>query len=274
MSRMVSNIFLTCLWTNTLYTLIYLTSLSGSERSDYDLQISLSKRHSKFINSFNDEYSTSFSEARSEALQASIKDKNSPCPKGYVVDRFNDNDCVKRFKPPPPTPCPEPNIRFGGFQMKIGGRMSQFWCEEGWNLAPPSSHAMCKLGKWDRAIPICVRPGCDKLAPPFQVQLKYEMEEAIARFECTKPWPELELIGNDVLSCDGVYWNGTLPECRKPPPTTAKPSNTRSASNANSETSSSTNILNQSYYQTQLFISVCCTNFAFLYHSLLFRISS
>ena len=97
MSRMVSNIFLTCLWTNTLYTLIYLTSLSGSERSDYDLQISLSKRHSKFINSFNDEYSTSFSEARSEALQASIKDKNSPCPKGYVVDRFNDNDCVKRF---------------------------------------------------------------------------------------------------------------------------------------------------------------------------------
>ena len=39
---------------------------------------------------------TSFSEANAEALQASPPNTN-PCPKGYVVDRYNNNECVKRF---------------------------------------------------------------------------------------------------------------------------------------------------------------------------------
>ena len=150
--------------------------------------------------------------------------------------------------------------------MKVGGRMSQFWCEDGWDLAPPTSHAMCKLGKWDRAIPICVRPGCEELTPPNQVTLTYEMDMAIARFECNPPWPELELIGNNVLSCDGVYWNGTMPEYRKPPPTTASPNNKHSLGNRNGQTSSSNSIpIYGSDLRTRLFMSVCGTNLALLY---------
>ena len=145
--------------------------------------------------------------------------------------------------------------------MKLGGRLSKFWCEEGWNLAPATPHAMCKLGQWDRTIPVCVRPGCEKFKvwPRSKVKLTYEMDEAIARFECTKPWPELELIGNEVLSCDGAYWNGTLPACRKPPPTTVKPATKgrTTGGNVSPETSSSCiNIFNYSDFRTKAFISV------------------
>ena len=150
--------------------------------------------------------------------------------------------------------------------------MSEFWCEEGWKLAPQTTYyAMCKLGKWDRAIPNCVRPGCEKLNTPFQVKLSYEMNEAIARFECTKPWPELELIGDTVLSCDGVYWNGTLPLCRKPPTTTIAPT---TKDDAGLKTSSSMDNYNNINYKTRTLFIVCCTNFVFLYYTLLFQISS
>ena len=176
--------------------------------------------------------------------------------------------------PPKPIPCPEPDVRFGGFSMKVGGRMSEFWCEEGWKLAPATSYAMCVVGKWNRDIPVCVRPGCDKFDLPSlnKVKLEYEMDEAIARFECIKPWPELELIGNAVLSCDGAYWNGTLPECIKPPSTTVKPSNNRrqTLKTSDSTTSSSTNIYNHSDFRTRVFLSVCGTNFVFLYYIFLY----
>ena len=189
-----------------------------------------------------------------------------------------DNDVlIIRFSfkvPPKPKACPEPNIRFGGFEMKVGGRMSQFWCEDGWDLAPSTSHAMCKLGKWDRAIPICVRPGCEELTPNNQVTLTYEMDMAIARFECNPPWPHLELIGNDVLSCDGVYWNGTVPECKKPPPTTPNPKNRdyMSWDDNSGRTSSSSNLYDRSgVFRMRLFTSVCGTNFAFLYYFVVFK---
>ena len=151
--------------------------------------------------------------------------------------------------------------------------MSDFWCEEGWKLAPATSYAMCVVGKWNRDIPVCVRPGCDKFQLPSstKVKLTYEMDEAIARFDCVKPWPELELIGNAVLSCDGAYWNGTLPECRKPPPTTVKPSTNRRQTWTTSETSSSINMYSHSDFRTRILLSVCGTNFIFLYYIFLFR---
>ena len=109
--------------------------------------------------------------------------------------------------------------------------MSEFWCEQGWKPAPPKPlYAMCKLGKWDRTIPNCVRPGCDKLEAPWPLKLTYEMDEAIARFKCSKPWPEVELVGESVLSCDGQYWNSTIPTCQKPPPVTTKPTKDRHSS--------------------------------------------
>ena len=153
--------------------------------------------------------------------------------------------------------------------MQIGGRMSEFWCEEGWKLAPPTTHyAMCKLGKWDRAIPNCVRPGCDKFNAAFQVKLSYEMNEAIARFECTKPWPELELIGDSVLSCDGVYWNGTLPTCRKPPPTTTRPTTSKHRTSKASSFEK-----DHIDYRKRILFSVSCANFVFVYYTSLFFVA-
>ena len=90
MSRITLNMCLVFLWwTNTFYILICFMSLSYScERSSFDSQQILSQRHSKYM--------TTFSEATAAALQASSSEASS-CPKGYVVDRFNNNKCVKRF---------------------------------------------------------------------------------------------------------------------------------------------------------------------------------
>ena len=91
MSSGLSSMFSFFTWTNTFYILIYLTSLSDCEVSNFHSQMSSSssQRHSE-------KYTTSFSEARASALQAAPPEP-SPCPKGYVIDRFNNNECVKRF---------------------------------------------------------------------------------------------------------------------------------------------------------------------------------
>lgn len=212
-SWQVMKFLLGFIWTNSIYILMCVMSLSDCETSrSLDLQMSkFYRQQSKDTNT----YPGANVAAKLQALPAA----NNLCGKGYVLDL--NNKCVKRFVPPKPKPCSKPYIRFGGHEMKIGGRMSEFWCEEGWKLAPSDNfYAMCKLGRWDRPIPNCVRPGCDELKEPPQVKLTYEMDGAIARFGCTKPWPELELIGEFVLSCDGQYWNATEPTCRKPPPTT------------------------------------------------------
>ena len=89
MSKLVSKMLISFRWTNTFYILIYLTSLSDCEISNFHSQILSNQRHSS-------KYTTSFSEARAAALQASSP-KQSPCPKGYAIDRFNNNECIKRF---------------------------------------------------------------------------------------------------------------------------------------------------------------------------------
>ena len=91
MSSGLSSMFSFFTWTNTFYILIYLTSLSDCEVSNFHSQMSSSssQRHSE-------KYTTSFSEARASALQAPPPEP-SPCPSGYVIDRFNNNECVKRF---------------------------------------------------------------------------------------------------------------------------------------------------------------------------------
>ena len=92
MSKRLFKMLLTFVWTNTFYITVYLTSLSDGEISNIHSQISSSsQRHSSA-------HQTSFSEEiRAAALQASPPETASACPKGYVVDRFKNNECVKRF---------------------------------------------------------------------------------------------------------------------------------------------------------------------------------
>ena len=51
--------------------------------------------------------------------------------------------------------------------------------------------------------------GCEDILPPEFGTFVYEMDEAIAKFEC----PGRQLVGQSVLGCDGQYWNGTEPFC-------------------------------------------------------------
>ena len=131
---------------------------------------------------------------------------------------FN-NECVKRFVPPKRKKCSEPNLKFGNYDLQIGGRVVNFWCEEGWTLAPDDfASAVCKLGQWSKPQPQCVRPGCEDLKPPFNGEMVYDLDGALALFTCNK---DLEIAGEAVLGCDGQHWNASVPACvmtTTPPP--------------------------------------------------------
>merc|ERR1719259_274704 len=90
--------------------------------------------------------------------------------------------------------------------------MVEFWCESGWKLHPSStSYAMCKVGEWDKAVPSCVRPGCQEFQPETEMEVDYVMNGGVANFRCQPP---MELAGEATLTCDGQFWNGIVPRCR------------------------------------------------------------
>ena len=94
MSKRLFKMLLTFIWTNTFYITVYLTSLSDGEISNIHSQISSSsQRHP----SAHHTETSFYEETRAAALQATPPETASPCPKGYVVDRFKNNECVKRF---------------------------------------------------------------------------------------------------------------------------------------------------------------------------------
>ena len=144
---------------------------------------------------------------------SSSSEENPPtCPEGYLLG-FN-NQCIKKFVPPERKECPMPDLRFGNFDLQIGGRVVDFWCEEGWTLAPEDfASAVCILGVWSKPQPQCVRPGCSELKPPANGRLNHELDGALARFSCNN---ELQISGESVLGCDGEFWNATVPSCVKP----------------------------------------------------------
>ncbi len=149
------------------------------------------------------------------ASSATGKSKDDDCPKGQV--RLLNNKCVKKAILPEVKRCAAPSpIRFGHTEVKLGGRMVSVWCEDGWTPAPDNHYAMCRLGRWDREIPRCVRPGCMELSVPEDrgVIATEDLDGALLRFSCRSPDLQ-ELVGEAVLGCDGEFWNGTAPHCRE-----------------------------------------------------------
>ncbi len=60
-------------------------------------------------------------------------------------------DCVKRFVPPKRKSCPLDQSSFGmghgEAEIKGGGRIAYFYCDEGWSRVPDVGYAMCKVRK-------------------------------------------------------------------------------------------------------------------------------
>ena len=130
---------------------------------------------------------------------------------GYL--RGFNNECVKRFVPPKRKKCDEPHLKFGSYELQIGGRVVNYWCEEGWTLAPDEfGTAVCKLGVWSKPMPQCVRPGCEELSPPQNGALEYDLDGALVYFSCNS---EEQIISGStpVLGCDGQFWNASVPIC-------------------------------------------------------------
>ena len=61
--------------------------------------------------------------------------------------------------------------------------------------------------------PSCVRAGCEDLNVKSDVTVTLQMDGAAAVFGCTLA--DHELVGSPALTCDGQFWNGTAPTCRK-----------------------------------------------------------
>ena len=174
---------------------------------------------------------------------STIEDKAEKCPEGetFIFKKKNlnfkmelmfsgylrgfNNECVKRFVPPKRKKCDEPHLKFGSYELQIGGRVVNYWCEDGWTLAPDEfGTAVCKLGTWSKPTPQCVRPGCEELSPPYNGALEYDLDGALVYFTCNS---EDQIIsGSPVLGCDGQFWNSTVPSCiDKPSPQTSGSNN-------------------------------------------------
>lgn len=134
------------------------------------------------------------------------------CLEGQVMDL--NNNCVKKFVLPKRKQCPGPvQPPFGSYRLELGGRMVQYSCENGWTVYG-EARAFCKLGLWDPPeAPSCVRAGCDPLPSKSDVLAVEEMGGATVRFECDRDGYALE--GSPVLTCDGQFWNGTVPACKE-----------------------------------------------------------
>ena len=143
----------------------------------------------------------------------SIEDSNEPkCPAGYGLG-FN-GECIKKFVPPKRIECPEPELKFGQFELQLDGRFVNFWCEDGWTLVPDEfSSAVCKLGNWSKNFPQCVRPGCDEIKAPENGQFEYSFDGALVSFKCDQ---NLIIEGEPILGCDGQHWNASVPLCVQP----------------------------------------------------------
>ena len=90
--------------------------------------------------------------------------------------------------------------------------MVQYSCENGWSVYGEGK-AFCKLGVWDPPQPpSCVRAGCDPLVTEAGVFAAPQLEGAAFRFECLEDGYTLH--GSPVLTCDGQFWNGTVPTCK------------------------------------------------------------
>nr|XP_040565191.1 C4b-binding protein-like [Lepeophtheirus salmonis] len=143
------------------------------------------------------------------------------CPPGYGQS-INGDKCVRKIKLNRKK-CSEPLIRHGFFDLQLGGRMANFWCEDGRSIVPSNlSHAMCSaLGKWDREFPKCILTetgGCGELPEEDHLtaiklpETDSNEETFTYTFECD---PGYSLIGPLVITCDGELWNGTIPGCEK-----------------------------------------------------------
>lgn len=137
------------------------------------------------------------------------------CREGYVKDL--DGNCVKRFVLPKRKPCPTPEVAHAEVELRGGGRMVNVYCDKGYQQLPDYDYAMCKMGKWDRALPACLKSGCPELRyDPTKTLSAHstEAEGALMRFVCLESDHEM-VEGGAVLGCDGEAWNGTAPVCRK-----------------------------------------------------------
>ncbi|XP_062535202.1 MAM and LDL-receptor class A domain-containing protein 2-like [Armigeres subalbatus] len=106
--------------------------------------------------------------------------------------------------------CPKPEFVNGLIRMRLRGKYLRFECDADFTLVG-SSLLLCKNGKWNSPVPICVKSGCVDLAAVDNGFILYENEKAAATLFCDGGY---KLAGSMYSYCNGSSWDRLLGSCR------------------------------------------------------------
>ncbi|XP_072371636.1 C4b-binding protein alpha chain-like [Scyliorhinus torazame] len=98
----------------------------------------------------------------------------------------------------------------GRLFFRYGGIYVTFFCHPGFKRYgfPTSS---CVSGRWTRAPPVCVAPGCPDVGNILHGSRTVLAGSSVVQFRCDSGFG---LQGSPVLYCDGNNWNDTKPMCK------------------------------------------------------------
>ncbi|XP_045519755.1 MAM and LDL-receptor class A domain-containing protein 2-like [Pieris brassicae] len=104
--------------------------------------------------------------------------------------------------------CVMPRLKHGRVRLKQRARIAKFDCLTKYQLVG-NVYTYCRDGEWDVPFPVCVRPGCTVPSIMNGVRMS-QFEDAWITYFCM---PGFQLVGSQVIYCDGARWNASAPTC-------------------------------------------------------------
>ncbi|XP_062532362.1 scavenger receptor type C isoform X1 [Bombyx mori] len=105
--------------------------------------------------------------------------------------------------------CPYPYLQHGKARLRTKSRIVKFVCNPRYKLVG-NKYSICRMGRWEEQLPVCVKSGCPKLPP---ITNGIQMTHHDGAWLMTFCLPNYRLEGSEVLYCNGYRWNSTAPKC-------------------------------------------------------------
>lgn len=107
--------------------------------------------------------------------------------------------------------CPKPEFQNGFIRMRLRGKYLRFECYADFTLVGLPL-LLCKNGRWNSQVPICVKPGCSDLSAVDNGFIFYNNMKAAATLFCDSGY---KLAGSMYSYCNGTAWDRSLGSCRR-----------------------------------------------------------
>ena len=118
--------------------------------------------------------------------------------------------------------CTAPAIQNGAAKLKKRGSKIRYKCYRSYSIVGPRQARCISGNQWSPPeVPICVSNGCEEHE---EMEIRSETElhifdgfsvpvGSMLRYACN---PGYDLIGDQVIWCDGILWNSSAPMCQRP----------------------------------------------------------